>query len=134
MSDGLDGLASRMDPVPAHVVSAAKASLSWRDPDAQLAALVEQHGLAEVRGESAMLTFEAGSLTIELEVRAGSLVGQLVPPQTARVRLDHDRGDPLWTTADALGRFAFDPVPRGHARLTCYPDSGGAVRTAWARV
>ncbi|WP_246002150.1 hypothetical protein [Allorhizocola rhizosphaerae] len=132
--DGWDGLVSRMDPVPAHVVAAAKASLSWRDPDAELAALVEQHGLAEVRGEHAMLTFESGSLTIEVEVLGRSLAGQIVPPQAARVRLDHGGGDPLWTSADALGRFAFDTVAPGHIRLTCYPETGGAVRTAWTRV
>ncbi len=128
-----EGLASRMDPAPAHVIAAAKASLGWRDLDAELAALVEQHALAEVRGESELLTFESGSLTIEVEVRGSVLVGQLVPPQVARIRLDHD-ADPLWTESDELGRFAFDGVALGHIRLTCYPHGGGAVRTAWTRV
>lgn len=135
--EGLAGLTTRMDPVPHHALEMAKESLSWREPDIALARLVEQSLPASgVRGDGLpeLLTFTAGSLTIEVEIGDGALVGQLVPPQPARIRLDHGRG-PTWVDADDLGRFAAEGIAAGHLRLTCHPASGGgAVQTAWTLI
>ncbi|WP_155368239.1 hypothetical protein [Catellatospora vulcania] len=135
----LRGLTTRMDPVPAHLVALAKESLAWRDTDAALAQLVRQIDLAGVRGEDLpdLFTFTAGELTIEVEVAVSgltaALTGQLVPPQPARVRVDHADG-PTWVEADALGRFSVACVTRGHLRLLCQPVAGGPVQTSWTLI
>lgn len=134
--DRLQGLTSRSDPVPVQALEMARESLAWREPDAALARLVEENQLAGVRndGQPDLLTFTAGELTIEVEVGAGALLGQLVPPQPARIRIDHPQG-PTWVEADELGRFTADGIAQGHFRLTCYPPGGGgAVQTAWTLV
>jgi hypothetical protein len=115
----------------------AKESLAWREPDIALARLVkESPSLSGVRGDGLpeLLTFTAGELTIEVEVGDGALVGQLVPPQPARIRVDHARG-PTWVDADGLGRFSAEGIASGHLRLICHPASGGgAVQTAWTLI
>ncbi|GIH02118.1 hypothetical protein Rhe02_01850 [Rhizocola hellebori] len=140
--EALQGLTSRQDAVPADVVLAAKEALSWRDPDAALAQLADESRsatLAGVRGEHQpeLLTFTAGELTIEVELtttgRQVSLLGQLVPPQSARIRIDHPAG-PTWLEADALGRFAAPGLARGHLRITCHPGDGVPVCTTWTLV
>jgi hypothetical protein len=135
----MQGLTTRMDPVPANVLRMAKESLAWRDTDAALAALLAEDQFAGVRaGERPeLLTFAAGELTIEVELTMGgatvSLIGQLVPPQAARIKVDHADG-PGWAQSDELGRFALSGVARGHLRLTCYPATGGPVQTEWTLV
>src|SRR3954452_12156683 len=79
-----------VDPVPERVVFAAKASLSWRTIDAELAELtydsaLDVDRLTLVRGATAarMLTFSAGDLTVDVEVegtdRERRLVGAMTP-------------------------------------------------------
>ena len=138
--EALQGLTSRQDQVPADVLVAAKETLSWRDSDAALAELVDQSAaLAGVRGEQhpELLTFTAGSLTIEVELTTSgqqiSLLGQLVPPQSARIKIDHPAG-PTWLEADPLGRFAAPGLARGHLRITCHPGEATPVCTAWTLV
>lgn len=135
----LRGLATRMDPVPAHVLTMAKESLAWRDTDAALAQLVQQAQLAGVRGDDLpdLFTFTAGELTIEVEVTVAAatatLTGQLVPPQRARIRVDHTDG-PTWVESDPLGRFTAPGIARGHLRLCCYPEQEGPVLTSWTLI
>src|SRR5688572_6527369 len=110
--EGLVGLTSRMDPVPRQALEMARESLAWREPDIALARLVEESlSTAGVHGEGLpeLLTFTAGELTIEVEVGDGALVGQLVPPQPARIKVDHARG-PTWVDADLLGRFSAEGI------------------------
>jgi hypothetical protein len=114
----LRATAGRVDPVPSSLKAAAKAGLSWRTVDAELAelafdSLVDDPAGAVVRegqGER-LLSFEASSLAIELEVVVTGtrrhLVGQLDPPQAAEVEIRHPRGI-LTVDADQLGRFAAD--------------------------
>lgn len=131
------------DPVPADVRAAAHEAHRWRDPDAALAALVadsaQDNGRpATVRGPGGarLLTFIADELTIDVEVirddRHVSLVGQLVPPHRASVRVDH-RGGSVEVTADDLGRFGVDGIPVGPVRLTCRgpADDAASVHTDW---
>lgn len=128
------------DPAPDAVVAAAKASLTWRTIDAELAALVFDSAMEEPAGVRAVesvrqVTFRAPGVEIELAVLAETvrrLVGQLVPPQTAAIELHHAGGS-MAAAADALGRFTFEDVPIGSIRLTCRleGDDGGVVTTEW---
>jgi hypothetical protein len=126
----LAALFTRVDPVPPTVRAAASAALSWRDPDAELARLVNDAAarpaeLAGVRGRPPrLLTFHAGDLEIELEVttegRRVSLVGQLLPTGPAEVTVDHSGGQRT-VDADELGRFAVGELAPGLIRLCCAP-------------
>jgi hypothetical protein len=120
---------------PEHVVELARASFGLHRLDAELAELVADSALeatpAGVRDFGhgpRMLTFEAGGAEIEVQVSAVAvagwqIVGQVVPPAPATVRIEP--ADPALSAADAeadeLGRFA--------ARLT----GGGPWRLLWRR-
>jgi hypothetical protein len=140
-------LAGRADPVPAQVVEAARASLTWRRIDAELAELtydmaIDSERLANVRGEEGprALTFEAPDLTIEVEVaRLGErrrLLGQIIPPQQAALELRHADGQ-VAVEADQLGRFTVQGFPGGPVSLRCRLAAAPAARvveTDWVVV
>ena len=91
--------------------------------------------LAGVRGPHApvLLTFEAPSLTVEVEVletaTARRLLGQLVPPTTGEVEVLHRAGTTS-VAADEVGRFRVDDVAPGPVSLRCSAGSG-VVQTDW---
>ncbi len=111
------------DPPPERLSTIAKAALTWRTIDAELAELAfdSTRDLAGVRDQTLQrqITFETADLEIEIMVvdtASRRLVGQLVPAVEAMVVLiAGDDGEPerFTTTADHLGRFGFDDVPTG---------------------
>jgi hypothetical protein len=125
----LRGAARRFDPPPPPVLEAARASLTWRTVDAELAALrfdsVVDQALAAVRSAEGprLLTFAAPGLSIEVQVSpVGSrrqLVGQLVPAQPARIDVRH-AGGVTTVRADQLGRFDVDAISAGPVSLRCH--------------
>jgi hypothetical protein len=132
------------DPVPPEVLQAARESFTWRTIDAELAALtydsaVDDPATSVVRGLEGprMLSFEASELSVELEVTAVGarrrLVGQLVPPQPARVEVRNRAGRSL-VQADELGRFRIEEVAAGPSSLRCHltgPHGTVPVVTDW---
>lgn len=145
---GLERLLREFDPVPAIVLDAARAGFGWRSLDWELAQLTADSLLvgADVRGEQPrLLTYQAGERAIEVEVSdlGGRLriLGQLVPPQPARVRADQPGTgagqDPVEVLADPLGRFAIRDLPPGPTRLVCQPlgpdgePAGPEVHSEW---
>lgn len=139
----LSTLLRSVDPVPAHVVEAARASIGWRDLDSELARLTADSMLvgADVRGEQGrLLSYEAGDRTIEVEVGESGgglrIIGQLVPPQAARVRVEQPAGS-VEVTADPLGRFTVRDLPPGLTRFACQPlaaddqPAGSAYHSEW---
>ena len=133
LEDELRGVLARLDPVPPGLVEAGVGAFAWRTIDADLAelvfdSLVDQDEAALVRGDQAgrLLSFRAGTLTIEVEVTATGpsrrLMGQLMPPQRGDVDIRH--GDSTTTVeADELGRFSAGPLPAGPVSLRCRPGS-----------
>ena len=126
-----------VDPPPASVVAAAKASFALRDLDGELAALVFDSAAERepvgVRGGGAsrLLSFEADEAGVELEV-AGTdrrLVGQLVPPSPAEIELRDPEGSRT-VAADHLGRFAVDAPAHGPVQLR-WRTGGRLTRTDW---
>jgi len=128
-------------PVPEAVMTAAQEAYGWRDMDAQLAALtydslLETDALAGVRSvalEARLLTFEAGDVTVEIELADGSggrLNGQLVPPQSAEIEVRYADGS-LSLTASPAGRFWVTALPRGPISLVCRLADGTVVQTEW---
>jgi hypothetical protein len=138
----LRALARAADAVPPEVTFGAKGSLAWRRVDADLAeltfdSLLDNAAPAGVRsGDTVRLvTFDADDLTVEVEItEAGDrrrLIGQLVPPQVARLEIrTADGRDEL--EADELGRFAVDGLPPGPASLRCrLGGTARVVETGW---
>lgn len=141
----------RFDPIPPRLARVAIDAFTWRTIDAELAELVFDSLVtaASVRGagEARLLTFETGTLTIELEVSSaagpttapGSVVapdarrvsGRLIPAQRAEVEVQ--AGDlQVSGAADELGRFALIVAGSGPLRLKCRPEGQiSPVVTEW---
>ncbi len=109
------------DPPPERLATIAKAALTWRTIDAELAELAfdSTRDLAGVRSETMQrqVTFESADLEIELMMTGDEdrrLIGQLVPAMVSTVVMivgDESAPERTTTTSDDLGRFSFDDVP-----------------------
>lgn len=120
------------------VVRAAKAIYAWRTVDAELAALAYDSAshpqVAGVRSEAApvrTMTFESGSVLVELGVAEGALVGQLVPAGSYTLALHRTSAAPVPVPVDELGCFRIAPLPRGSFSLRIRTPEGVTVATAW---
>jgi hypothetical protein len=139
-------LASRIDPVPEPLIHAARETLTWRRVDAELAELLSDSALEDARlelvrgdGEPRAISFEAGELTIELDVLPDGprrkLIGQLVPAEVATIEVQSAE---LRTTvtADSHGRFHAEGISVGRMRLriTRRARSGRSIETSWITI
>jgi len=132
-------LAARLDPVPPELLDAAARAFTWRDIDAELAALTydSAHDAlagAGTRAEPASLrclTFDASQLTIELEIIGDALHGQVVPPQPGHVEIRHADGTSSTAAVNDVGYFTATPVPTGTFRIYCHTASDIVVQTDW---
>jgi hypothetical protein len=133
-----------IDPVPQAVIDAARASLTWRTIDAELAELVEDSALdpfAGVRstGGPRLLTFEFEETAVVLEVSSQGVtrkvLGQLVGPSgSTSVEFRHAAGS-VHVDTDDLGRFSVDRVPSGPVSLVCdLSDGESRLVTSWVTV
>jgi hypothetical protein len=126
------------DPVPDHVLAAARGAVAWRTIDQDLADLVFDSSLelTGVRDKNAarQLTFRSDDVEIELmlvDATQRRLVGQLVPAATTTVRLE-GTDTQVEQTTDRFGRFTFDGVEAGPVRITVPAAAGGrTVSTDW---
>jgi hypothetical protein len=118
--------------------------LSWRDPDAELAALIaDSRELAgAVRGgkEEVLLRFEAAPYAITVEASPDAsgrfrVIGQVEPGVTGRVDIRQGVTGPgqaeLSFPCDEWGRFEAYPVGSGPISLRFTPEEGNPVRTTW---
>ena len=131
------------DPPPERLAIVAKAALTWRTIDAELAEITfdSAHDLAGVRNTAVQrqVTFETDELEIEIMVSddaARRVVGQLVPGTEATVVLIGgavDEPERTTTSSDHLGRFGFDDVPTGPVAFAVL-DAQGRPRMQTARV
>jgi hypothetical protein len=124
------------DAVPAQFVQAGKDIFDWQDIDAELATLIydSEHDAALTRTDEATLralTFATAELTIEFEMIADSLLGQLVPGRHEAVEVQTRDGGAIPVAVDELGCFAIRPAPRGAFRLRCRISATVDVLTGW---
>jgi hypothetical protein len=136
----LADLLQRRNRAPHHVVDMAKGLFSWRNVDAELADLVHDSVLDEpapvrASGQPRILSFEAGHLTVDVELDASPLArrmqGQLVPAMAARLEL-RGVGASVTGLADELGRFVLPlPIASERMSLRCTLPDGTVVETAW---
>jgi hypothetical protein len=129
LEDRLRAIVAAVDPVPPGVSEAARASLTWRTVDEELAELMRdsadegtsvlvRSGLATAR----QLSYESPRVGIELEVvetgpRERRLEGQLLPPGSATVTVERPGEDSISVQTDELGRFVIDSLRAGVVRL-----------------
>ncbi|GAA4378967.1 hypothetical protein GCM10023088_40700 [Actinomadura verrucosospora] len=132
-----------LDPVPAAVLAAARASIAWRAPAARLAELEHDLGgrAAGVRGGPARtLTFTCPDAAVEIEVapdgRFREIHGRLVPPAAALVEVRHRDLPPGGITArtEPAGMFWLPRVPAGLVSLILRLDDGTSIVTSWIRL
>lgn len=62
-------------------------------------------------------------LSIELEVTAGSLVGQIIPPRAGTLGV-HTTAGVASSPVDEIGCFAVTPIPNSPFRLRCRTETG----------
>ncbi|MEU8224115.1 hypothetical protein [Kribbella sp. NPDC048915] len=125
--------------VPPEFVEAGKAAFAWRTIDAELAALTYDSALdpldaLAIRSESAMLrslTFASDGWTVELELTADAVLGQLDPPDRGTVTARGDGGRLASAEIDDLGFFVLGPPPTTPYRLVCQTRSGTTILTGW---
>jgi hypothetical protein len=125
--------------VPTDFVTTAKNAFAWHNIDAELAQLTydsirDLDLMANTRAETASiraLTFTSAHLTIEVEVTADSLIGQVVPGQPGTIKVQPKVGAETAVTADEIGLFAIEPIPSGSFRLHCRTDTGVEALTGW---
>ena len=135
---------AKFDPPPVSVSEFTMDLLSWRDPDAELAALIaDSRELAgAVRGgkEEVLLRFEAAPYAITLEASPDAsgryrVIGQVEPGVAGRVDIRQGDAGPsqqeLSVPCDEWGRFEAFPVGSGPISLRLTPDDGPPVRTTW---
>jgi hypothetical protein len=127
------------DAVPAEFIAAAQNAFAWHNIDAELAQLTydsmrDAEPALSTRTEAASiraLTFTSGHLTIELEVGTQSLVGQIVPAQSALITIQLLTGAETDAQADEIGCFSIAPIPAGQFRLRCRSGAGVETVTGW---
>jgi hypothetical protein len=131
-------LARSVDPVPDEVTAYARAALGWRRVDAELAELLadsrlETTSLARSAAGARMLSFRASDLELEVEVRATTIMGQLVPAAVAAVEVQRDDDEIVARgSADELGRFRLEFAGGGRVRLRVHREPPAPpVETSW---
>lgn len=129
---------AQIDPVPADVVAAAKASGAWRSFDTELASLMYDSALASeelvgLRGTGCrLLSFASPDVTIEVEVDGGGrgLIGQITGIRPIRLEVCSGEGS-LPVEPDAVGHFTCRSVRRGPVSVRATDDTGAVVHTEW---
>jgi hypothetical protein len=136
----LRALAAERDPVPGHVLAAARAALTTRRLDEELAALVADSALAgagQVRAGDAqlrVLTFETADVSLELQVEYRDervTVRGLVTGASGEAVVEV-AGERHAVAIDE-GWFAVADLPRGATRVTV-PGPRGPIITSWVQL
>ncbi|WP_410644059.1 hypothetical protein [Amycolatopsis sp. lyj-346] len=140
LMDVLRAAADRADPVPDLVLRQARAALTTRDLDAELAELAFDSDLAEagtVRADGddvRLLSFEAARVSVELQVEYAngrvSLRG-LITGATGDAVIEV-AGERHTRPIGAEGWFTAAGLPRGATRVKVTAADGTTVTTGWA--
>ncbi|MFI9803255.1 hypothetical protein ACIHEJ_02570 [Streptomyces sp. NPDC052301] len=138
LEEELRRAAGVLDPVPAELLQVALDAYLLHDLDAGLAeltfdSLVDALPVRGVTDAPRMLTFRAGDVTVDVEVTEDGLMGQVLPPQPARIEVLGAPQTVRPVTVDTLGRFTSDTPPAGPFALRLQTGAEVIV-TEWLRV
>ncbi|GHB32327.1 hypothetical protein GCM10010377_23300 [Streptomyces viridiviolaceus] len=137
LEEELRQAAAILDPVPAGLRQIAVEAYALHDLDARVAELTFDSlvDAIPVRGETdppRMLTFRAGEVTVDVEVSAEGLMGQVLPPGPARIDVLSGPRAHARIQADDMGRFTGDAPPAGPFALRLRTGEDLVV-TEWLR-
>jgi hypothetical protein len=113
-----------------------RGAYAWRTIDQDLALLSFDSSAEPVRawragsGQARVLIFTSTPLSLELELMADHVVGQIVPPGPGQILVETSEGIAVQVEADDIGFFDFAGIPRGRVRLRCETPTGRLV-TDW---
>ncbi|AXL92292.1 hypothetical protein C4J65_31400 [Streptomyces sp. CB09001] len=118
LEEELRQAAAILDPVPAELRRIAVDAFVLHDLDARVAELTFDSLVdgIPVRGETdppRMLTFRTDAVTVDVEVTADGLIGQLLPPGPAGIEVLSGPRAHARLTADDMGRFTGEAPPAG---------------------
>ncbi|CAL9368126.1 hypothetical protein [Streptomyces sp. enrichment culture] len=137
LEEELRRAAAVLDPLPPGLLQVAVDAYALHDLDARVAELTFDSlvDAIPVRGATdvpRMLTFSAGEVTVDVEVTAQGLMGQVLPPQPAGIEVLGGPQEGARLTADDMGRFTADTPPSGPFALRLRT-GGDVVVTEWLR-
>ncbi|MEU2062783.1 hypothetical protein [Streptomyces sp. NPDC013455] len=137
LEEELRQAAAVLDPVPAELLQTALDAFALHDLEARLAeltfdSLVDALPVRGVMDPPRMLTFRAGEVSVDVEVTPDGLIGQVLPPQSARIEVLGGPQTARPVTADTLGRFTSDIPPAGPFALRLRTGAEVIV-TEWLR-
>lgn len=130
------------DPMPDHVAAAARAALTMRTIDAELAELLSDSAaeptLAAARSHRPvrLLSFATvgGEVEVEMQVETvgdrRNIVGQLLGAASGSLTLDSAAGS-TEVSLDEAGLFTVREIVDGLIRLRCTSTQGRPVATSW---
>ncbi|MER6031234.1 hypothetical protein [Streptomyces sp. NPDC001851] len=137
LEEELRQAAAVLDPVPDALRQLALDAYALHDLDAKLAELTFD-SLADalpVRGVTdapRMLTFQAGEVTVDVEVTGDGLIGQVLPPRSARIEVLGGPQTARPVAVDTWGRFSSGTAPSGPFALRLRT-GGEVIVTEWLR-
>lgn len=127
--------------VPARFLEIGKAAFTWHDVDAELAELVHDSAVPDANaalagtraGATAVrsLSFSVGPTTIEVELTPDALRGQVVPPRSGEIDVQHRDDGSRTVPVDDDGWFVVHPCPTGFVRLRLRREDDQPVITVW---
>lgn len=113
-----------------------RGAFAWHSIDQDLASLSFDSSVEPApawragSGQARVLIFTTTPLSLELEVMADHVVGQIVPPGPGQIMVETPEGIAFEVEADDIGFFDFAGMPRGQVRLRCETPAGRLV-TDW---
>lgn len=137
LEEELRRAAAVLDPLPPALLQIAVDAYALHDLEARVAELTFDSlvDAIPVRGAAdapRMLTFRAGEVMLDVEVTSGGLMGQVLPPQPARIEVLGGPGSAVPLAADEMGRFSVDTAPSGPFALRLRTGEDVVV-TEWLR-
>ena len=135
------------EPLAHTIAEHAEGALAWRtiDDDLLLASLTFDSSMpsaasaasaGEVRADpeaDRVLVFTSTPLSVELEVLRSEVVGQILPPSAAEIRVETADGTTYDLVVDESGFFELPTLPVGAMRLRCDTATGRVV-TDWVQL
>ncbi|HEX6222076.1 MAG TPA: hypothetical protein VF115_13380 [Acidimicrobiia bacterium] len=129
---------SQSDSVPSDVTEFAKAALSWRTIDADLAELdfdsIDEDLPSGVRSSTTarMVSFQVGKwmLDVEYDEMSGRIMGHIAPESPFTVEL-HTPGALFSVESDEVGRFEADGIAPGPLSMVLRFRDGEVIKTQW---
>jgi hypothetical protein len=131
------GRALGPDPLPAGLAARAEGLLALAGLDGELAELLEAAaeptGVRGTPDAADRLLFEVagGAVAVELVLGRDRIDGQVIAGAPTEVALERPHDTAAAATIDDLGRFGFDSVAAGPARLRLRGGPAGPVTTDW---